>query len=71
MRTLITIEEEQAKDLDRLADRQNRSRAAVIRQAVSEYLDRNSVDGPAEAFGLWGTRKVDGLRYQEKLRSEW
>ncbi|MCO5161648.1 MAG: ribbon-helix-helix domain-containing protein [Mesorhizobium sp.] len=71
MRTLIDIEEESIKELDRLAARQKRSRAALIRDAVSDYLDRNAVEDSGEAFGLWGERKTDGLRYQEKLRSEW
>lgn len=71
MRTLIDIEEESIKELDRLAVRQKRSRASLIRQAVSDYLERNAVDVSDEAFGLWGLRKTDGMAYQEKLRSEW
>jgi len=71
MRTLIDIEEESIRELDRLAVRQKRSRASLIRQAVSDYLERNTVEDSGEAFGLWGERKTDGLAYQEKLRSEW
>ena len=71
MRTLIDIEEESVRELDRLAVRQKRSRASLIRQAVSDYLERNAVEDSGEAFGLWGERKTDGLAYQEKLRSEW
>ncbi len=71
MRTLIDIEEENIKELDRLAAQQKRSRAALIRQAVSDYLERNAVEDPDGAFGLWGDHRTDGLRYQEKLRSEW
>lgn len=71
MRTLIDIEDESIRQLDELAARRKRSRAALIRDAVSDYLERNAVERPGEAFGLWRERKVDGLDYQEKLRSEW
>ena len=71
MRTLIDIDEESIRELDRLAVRHKRSRAALIRQAVSDYLERNAVEDSGEAFGLWGERKTDGMAYQEKLRSEW
>lgn len=71
MRTLIDIEDESIRQLDELAARRKRSRAALIRDAVSDYLERNAVEQPGEAFGLWRERKVDGLDYQEKLRSEW
>lgn len=71
MRTLIDIEDESIKRLDELAARRKRSRAALIRDAVSDYLERNAVRQAGEAFGLWRERKVDGLDYQEKLRSEW
>lgn len=71
MRTLIDLEEENIRALDQLAARRKRSRAALIREAVSDYLERNAVGEAGEAFGLWGNRKVDGLDYQERLRSEW
>jgi len=71
MRTLIDIEEESIRELDRLAARSKRSRSSLIRVAVSEYLKRNGIDDGEDAFGLWGERKVDGLDYQDRLRSEW
>lgn len=71
MRTLIDIEDSSVKELDRLAARQKRSRAALVRDAVAEYLERNATGEPGEAFGLWGARKIDGLTYQDEVRSEW
>lgn len=71
MRTLVDLEEENIRALDQLAARRKRSRAALIREAVADYLERNAVGEAGEAFGLWENRKVDGLDYQERLRSEW
>ena len=71
MRALINIDEKQIRELDRVARRENRSRASVIREAVSDYLQRRPADAGDDAFGLWGQRKVDGLAYQEKMRGEW
>ena len=71
MRALIDIDEKQIRELDRLAKGQKRSRASVIREAVSDYLDRKAADTDKDAFGLWGERKIDGLAYQDKMRGEW
>ncbi len=71
MRTLVDIGEREFKALDRLAQREKMSRAALIRKAVDDFLARNNVDSEAEAFGLWGDRKIDGLAYQDDIRSEW
>lgn len=71
MRALVDIDEQQLKRLDELARRQQRSRAAVIRQALREYVDARTEEGAGEAFGLWGNRVCDGLEYQERVRAEW
>jgi metal-responsive CopG/Arc/MetJ family transcriptional regulator len=71
MRALVDIDEQQIKELDRLARKQMLSRAALIRKAVADYLDKRAQDTEQNAFGLWGERKIDGLAYQEKVRSEW
>ena len=71
MRALVDIEEHQIERLDELARRQKRSRAALIRQALREYLDARAAERAEDAFGLWGERAVDGLEYQERVRSEW
>lgn len=71
MRALVDFEEEQIRELDRLARKQKISRAALIREAVSDYLEKSAREVAQESFGLWGKRKVDGLAYQERARSEW
>lgn len=71
MRALVDIDDSQVRELDRLARKQKQSRAALIREAVADYLETRTRTTTEEAFGLWGQRKIDGLAYQEKIRSEW
>lgn len=71
MRALIDIDEKQIRELDRLAKNQKRSRASVIREAVSDYLDSKAAAAGKDAFGLWGQSKIDGMAYQDKIRGEW
>lgn len=71
MRILIDLPKDQLNELARLGAAKKRSRAAIVREAVAEYLKGRRSTGTDEAFGLWGNRKIDGLKYQEKLRREW
>lgn len=71
MRALVDIEEHQIERLDEIARREKRSRAAVIREALREYLNARAARSTDDAFGLWGSRAGDGLAYQERVRSEW
>ena len=71
MRTLVDLGETQVQALDKLSKKEKRSRAALIRQAVDDYLAKRRSAQESDAFGLWGKRKVDGLAYQKKARSEW
>ena len=71
MRTLVDLGDTQIEALDALSKKEKRSRAALIRQAIDEYLRQHRDEQEADAFGLWGHRKTDGLAYQRKLRSEW
>ena len=70
MRTLIDIPDRQIKDLMAICEAEKVSRAEVIRQAISLYLEKKKPE-VVEVFGLWKDRKVDGLAYQEQARSEW
>ncbi|MDR3480398.1 MAG: ribbon-helix-helix domain-containing protein [Burkholderiaceae bacterium] len=70
MRTLIDIPDRQIEDLAMLCDAKQVSRAEIIRQAISAYIEQNK-PSTVDAFGIWKSKKVDGLAYQEKMRAEW
>ena len=71
MRTLVDVGNTQIRELDELSREEKRSRAALIRDAIDDYLAKRRKKREGDAFGLWGKRKVDGLAYQEKVRGEW
>jgi predicted transcriptional regulator len=71
MRTLIDVPDDQLRSLGELAARSNRSRSAVIREAIKEYLADHRLPPAEDGFGLWGSTGPDGLKYQKKLRAEW
>ncbi len=71
MRTIVDIAERQIEALDALSRAAKQSRAALIREAIDQYLARRRPSRAGEAFGLWGERRYDGLAYQAQVRSEW
>jgi metal-responsive CopG/Arc/MetJ family transcriptional regulator len=71
MRTLVEVDDTQLQELDELSKEEKRSRAALIREAIDDFLAKRRRKHQGDAFGLWGKRKVDGLVYQERVRSEW
>ena len=71
MRILIDVGDSQLHELDELSKQEKRSRAALIREAIDDFLAKRRSKHEGDAFGLWGKRKVDGLVYQERVRSEW
>ena len=70
MRTLVDIPDGQIRELTAICEVEKVSRAEVIRQAIASYIEKKK-PATVEAFGLWKGRKVDGLAYQEQVRSEW
>lgn len=71
-RTLVGFSDQDIQALDALSDLKQVSRAELIRQAVSLYLEKFRPVEPSEkAFGAWKDKKVDGLAYQQRLREEW
>ena len=71
MRTSVDLSDTQLQALNELSRKEERSRAALICQAIDVYLAKQRDEQKGVALGLWGKRKVDGLAYQEKVRSEW
>jgi len=70
VRTLIDIPDRQVEDLAAICAAKKLPRTEVIREAIAAYL---AIHRPAaaEAFGLWGDKTIDGLKYQKKIRAEW
>ncbi len=71
MKTLVEMDDNRVTALDRLAQRRKTSRSALIREAVEALLKSSEVPNRDAAFGLWTDNPVDGVVYQDKLRSEW
>ena len=70
MRTLVDIPDQLVEELAVICDAKRVSRAEVIRQAIAVFIEQNKPSS-ADAFGIWESNKVDGLAYQEKMRTEW
>lgn len=72
MRTLVDIPEEDIKWLDRTATEQGKSRAALVREAVSSYRAESSKDWIERGYGYWKDRDDigDAVEYQRALRED-
>ena len=74
-RILADLPEEEIKRLDRIAQEQGKSRAAVLREAVSAYTSQPSGDMTwlDAGFGLWARHGIadDPKEYNRKRRAEW
>jgi predicted transcriptional regulator len=55
-RILVDLPDEDIKWLDRLAGEQGKSRAALLREAVSAFRDGGSANWIDRGFGLWRQR---------------
>ncbi|CAB3786111.1 ribbon-helix-helix protein, CopG family [Pararobbsia alpina] len=70
-RILVDLPDAQVEALAVLVEAEQRPRAAVIRDAIEAYIAQHKRALGADVFGLWKAKKVDGLEYQQELRSEW
>ena len=70
-RVLVDLPESHLIELSKLVKAEGRPRAAIIRDAVDAYLAPRRKATGNEVFGRWKGRGIEGLEYQEKLRSEW
>ena len=70
MRTLVDIPDADVQALDEVAKLREQPRAALIREAIGDYLAKHRHSDVMAGFGLWETAE-DGLAYQNRLRGEW
>ena len=71
MQTTIDIPDHELAQLETLSETRHVSRDELVRAAISEYVYAHRQEVLRQSYGLWADRKIDGLEYQEKLRSEW
>lgn len=72
-RFLVDIPDDDLVKIDSIAKAEGKSRAAVLREAVAEYIAESSKDWLEAGFGLWAKYGFaeDGMDYQNRMREEW
>jgi len=73
-RILADLPDDDIRWLDRMASEQGKSRAAVLREAVSAYRAEGSQDWIDRGFGAWkdrGDGKGDAVDWQRRERAAW
>jgi predicted transcriptional regulator len=72
-RILADLPDEDIKWLDQLAAEQGKSRAQVLREAVSAYRPQGSLDWLEAGFGAWKDRTDigDSVEWQRRERASW
>ena len=72
MRTLVELPDDDVKWLDRRAAELGKSRAAMVREAISAYRADAAKDWITEGAGYWKDRDDigDGLAYQRAIRED-
>ena len=72
-RILADLPDEDIKWLDARAAEQGKSRAAILREAVSAYRAEGGDDWLEAGFGLWARAGIDfdPHEYERKRRAEW
>lgn len=72
-RILLDLSDEVIKRLDILKQQRNLPRAELLREAVEQYLEKQSQAELmiSDALGIWQECEEDGVEYERKLREEW
>lgn len=70
-RILLDLSDGVIQQLDDLKQQRNLPRAELLREAVEQYLARQSQAAIGNALGLWEGCAEDGIAYERKLREEW
>lgn len=74
MRTIVDIPDTQIETLNQLSKKKKISRAEIVRQALSQYINNyiKTSNGYKAAFGSWQNVEFrDSVSYQQKLRDQW
>jgi len=69
---LLRLSSRQMDALDFFVSTEKRTRTDVIRDAIESYINRRKEnEEEINVFGLWKKHNIDGVEYQERIRSEW
>jgi len=69
---LLRLSSRQMEALDLFVSVENKTRTDVIRNAIDFYIEKKKECGDKRStFGLWKEKNIDGIEYQERIRSEW
>lgn len=71
MRTIIDLPDTLLRQIDSVADQDDISRAEAVRRAIAAYVESRVASRPDAAFGIWKSRSIDALEYEDSLRGEW
>jgi metal-responsive CopG/Arc/MetJ family transcriptional regulator len=71
VRTIVELPQEQLEALGNICLQEKASRAEIIRRAVGNYILEKQSGKGRNAFGLWKKKRINALKYERRLRSEW
>ena len=73
-RVLADLPDDDLRWLDRVAAERKQSRAALLREAVSAYRQKQPADWLEAGFGLWARHGIDvgdAVEWQRRERASW
>ncbi len=70
-RILLDLSDEVIKRLDDLKQQRNLPRAELLREAIEQYLEKQTKTTISDALGLWQGCEEDGVEFERKLHEEW
>ena len=71
MRTIVDIPEQELEKLRLICEQEEISRAEAIRRALGLYTEQYPKKELGSAFGLWKDRCLEGLAYEDQVRTDW
>ncbi len=72
MKTEIELPDHSWVMLKEICEEEKISCSEAISRALKNYPRKQRLKEQAKrAFGLWKTRKIDALEYEDKVRKEW